>query len=336
MKKKTAAITGVGGYLPDYILDNHELSRMVDTSDEWIMTRIGIKTRHILKGEGMGTSVLGERAVNDLLEKTGVDPDTIDLVLCATVTPDMFFPSTANLIAHKCGIKNAFAFDVSAACSGFLFALVTASKYIETGAAKRVIVVGADKNSSIVDYEDRSVSPIFGDGGGAVLLEPDTEGLGVLDSDLHSDAGGALHLYIKAGGSAYPATAETVANREHYIHQDGQAVFKAAVTNMADVAVRVMERNKLTPDDIAYLVPHQANMRIITATAHRMGLEPDKCMINIDRFGNTTAATIPLCLWDYETRLKKGDNLILAAFGGGFTWGAVYIKWAYDGGTMKK
>ena len=336
MTKITAAITGVGGYLPDYILDNNELSRMVDTSDEWIMTRIGIKTRHILKGEGLGSSYMGERAVNELLEKTGADPCEIDLVICATVTPDMFFPSTANLIAYKCGINNAFAFDLSAACSGFLFALITGARYIETGAAKKVVVVGADKNSSMIDYEDRSVSPIFGDGAGAVLLEPDTEGYGVLDSECHSDASGAVHLYLKAGGSAYPATHETVERREHFVHQDGQAVFKAAVSNMSDVALAVMQRNHLDVDDVAYLVPHQANMRIITATAQRMGLPPEKSMINIEKFGNTTAATLPLCLWDYESRLKKGDNLILAAFGGGYTWGAAYVKWAYNGGDFSK
>jgi len=336
MAKITAAITGVGAYLPDYILDNNELSRMVDTSDEWIMSRIGIKTRHILKGEGLGSSYMGERAVKELLDKTGVDPDTIDLVICATVTPDMFFPSTANLIAYKCGVKNAFAFDMSAACSGFLFALVTGARYIESGAAKKVVVVGADKNSAIVDYEDRSTCPIFGDGAAAVLMEPDTEGYGVVDSECHSDASGAVHLYLKAGGSAYPATHETVEKREHFIHQEGQAVFKAAVSNMADVALAVMERNKLGPDDIAYFAPHQANMRIIVATAQRMGLPAEKCMINIEKFGNTTAATIPLCLWDYESRLKKGDNLILAAFGGGYTWGAAYVKWAYDGGDFSK
>jgi len=336
MAKITAAITGVGGYLPEYILDNDELSRMVDTSDEWIMSRIGIKTRHILKGEGLGSSYMGEKAVKDLLEKTGTDPGTIDLVICATVTPDMFFPSTANLIAYKAGIKNAFAFDLSAACSGFVFAAVTAARYIESGAVKKVVVVGAEKNSSITDYEDRSSCPIFGDGAAAVLMEPNTAGYGVLDSECHSDASGAVHLYMKAGGSAYPPTHETVERREHFIHQDGQVVFKAAVSNMSDVALAVMKRNKLGPEDIAYLVPHQANMRIITATAQRMGLPPEKCMINIEKFGNTTAATIPLCLWDYESRLKKGDNLILAAFGGGYTWGAAYVKWAYDGGDFSK
>ena len=336
MGKITAAITGVGAYLPEYILDNFELSKMVDTSDEWIMTRIGIKTRHILKGEGLGTSYLGERAVQDLLEKTGVDPLDIDLLICATVTPDMFFPSTANLICYKSGLKNAFGFDISAACSGFLFALNTGAQFIMNGTYKKVIIVGADKMSSIIDYEDRNTCPIFGDGAGAVLLEPNKEGLGIQDAILHSDGGGAQHLYMKAGGSAYPSTIETVTNKWHYVHQEGQAVFKASVSNMADVSVEIMERNHLTPDDIRYLVPHQANLRIIDATAHRMGLPKEKCMINIDKYGNTTAGTLPICLWDYESRLKKGDNLILATFGGGYTWGSTFLKWAYDGGDFSK
>lgn len=334
-KKITAAITGVGGYVPDYILDNEELSRMVDTNDEWIMSRIGIKTRHILKGDGIGTSYMGIRAVRELLEKTGTDPLDVELVICATVTPDMFFPSTANLISYKCGIMKAFAFDVSAACSGFLFALQTGAKYIE-GGMKKVIVIGADKMSSIVNYKDRSTSPIFGDGAGAVLLEPSTDGLGVLDADLHSDGGGFIHLHMKAGGSAYPASRETLKRGWHTIYQEGQAVFKAAVSKMAEAALEVMKRNGLTADNISYLVPHQANLRIIDATARRMGLPADKCMINIERYGNTTGATLPLCLWDYESRLKKGDNLILAAFGGGYTWGALYLKWAYDGALPHK
>ncbi|MDL2320568.1 ketoacyl-ACP synthase III [Alistipes sp. OttesenSCG-928-B03] len=336
MGKITAAITGVGAYLPDYILDNDELSRMVDTTDEWIMTRIGVKTRHILKGEGVGSSYMGERAVRDLLEKTNTDPMDIDLVICATVTPDMFFPATANLISAKVGMKKAFSFDVLAACSGFMFALVTASQYIETGKYKKVVVVGADKMSSITDYEDRSTCPIFGDGSGAVLLEPSTDGFGILDSVLHSDGNGAQHLHMKAGGSAYPATHETVDKRWHYIYQEGQPVFKAAVVNMAEVALDVMHRNNLTADDIRYLVPHQANIRIIEATAQRMGIPPEKAMVNIEKYGNTTAGTLPLALWDYESRLKKGDNLILATFGGGFTWGAAYVKWAYDGGDFSK
>lgn len=335
MSKVTAAITGVGGYLPDYILDNFELSRMVDTSDEWIMTRIGIKTRHILKGEGVGTSYMGSKAVTELLEKTNTNPDDIQLVICATITPDMLFPSTANLIAYKAGINNAFAFDMSAACSGFLFALQTAVKYVE-GGFKKVIVVGADKMSSIVNYEDRSTSPIFGDGAAAVLVEPNNEGLGFQDAILHSDGGGSIHLNLKAGGSAYPATKETVAKKWHYIYQEGQAVFKAAVSNMGETTLSLMERNKLTADDIDYLVPHQANLRIIDATARRIGLPAEKCLINIEKYGNTTGATLPLCMWDFESRFKKGDTMILTAFGGGFTWGSIYLKWAYDGDTFTK
>ncbi len=335
-KKITAAITGVGHYLPEYLLTNEELSTMVDTSDEWIMSRIGIKTRHILKGDAIGTSYMGARAVKELIEKTGIDPMEVGLVICATITPDMLFPSTANLIADQAGCKNAFAYDMSAACSGFLFALTTGSKFIETGSAKKVIVVGADKMSSIVDYTDRNTCPIFGDGAAAVLLEPSEDGLGLIDHDLHSDGSGAQHLYMKAGGSRYPASEETLRNNWHTITQDGQAVFKAAVSNMADVSVAVMERNSLTSDDIRYLVPHQANLRIIDATARRMGIGAEKCMINIDTCGNTTAATIPLCLSDYEKELKPGDNLILASFGGGYTWGAIYIKWAYDGSKVSK
>ncbi len=336
MKKITAAITGVGGYLPEYILTNEELSKMVDTSDEWIMTRIGIKTRHILKGEALGTSYMGAKAVQNLIDKTGIDPLDVDLVICATVTPDMLFPSTGNLIASQVGCKNAFAYDISAACSGFLFALATGSKFIESGTSKKVIVVGADKMSSIVDYTDRNTCPIFGDGAAAVLLEPSEDGMGLIDHELHSDGDGAIHLFMKAGGSRYPATEETVRNNWHTITQDGQAVFKAAVSNMADVAVSVMERNSLKSEDINYLVPHQANLRIIDATAKRMGIEAEKCMINIDRTGNTTAATIPLCLYDYEKELKVGDNLILASFGGGYTWGAIYLKWAYEGKKFSK
>ncbi len=334
MKKITAAITGVGSYLPEYLLTNEELSTMVDTTDEWIMTRIGIKTRHILKGDAIGTSFMGAKAVKQLLEKTGTDPMDVDLVICATITPDMLFPSTANLIANEAGCKSAFAYDISAACSGFLFALTTGTKFIESGSAKKVIVIGADKMSSIVDYTDRNTCPIFGDGAAAVLLEPSEDGFGMIDNILHSDGSGAQHLYMKAGGSRYPASEETLRNNWHTITQDGQAVFKAAVSNMADVSVEVMERNNLTADDIRYLVPHQANLRIIDATANRMGLTREKCMINIDRTGNTTAATIPLCLSDYEKELKVGDNLILSSFGGGYTWGAVYIKWAYDGSKM--
>ncbi len=323
-----AAITGIGAYLPDYVLTNEELSRMVDTSDEWIMQHMGIKTRRLLKGEGLGTSYMGGRAVQDLLERTGTDPNDVEIIICATVTPDMFFPSTGNLIADQAGCKNAFGYDVSAACSGFLFALTTASKFIETG-YKKVVVVGADKMSSIVDYKDRKTCPIFGDGAAAVLLEPCEDGCGIIDHILRSDGAGALHLYMKAGGSRYPASEETLRNNWHTITQDGPAVFKAAVSNMSKVAVEMMRRHNLTADDIRYLVPHQANLRIIEATAHFMGLPKEKCMINIDRLGNTTAATLPLCLYEYEEELRKGDNLILATFGGGFNWGAVYVKWAY-------
>ncbi len=335
-KKITAAITGVGAWVPEYILDNDELSRMVDTTDEWIMTRIGVKERHILKGEGLGSSYMGERAVRDLLEKTGTDPMDIDLLICATVTPDMFFPATANLICAKVGAMNAFGYDLIAACSGFLFALSTASQFIETGKYKKVVVVGADKMSSITDYTDRATCPIFGDGSGAVLLEPSEDGYGIIDFDLHSDGNGAKHLHMKAGGSAYPPTHETIDNKWHYIYQEGQPVFKAAVSHMADVALEVMNRNHLAAEDIAYLVPHQANIRIIEATAKRMGISEDKAMINIQNYGNTTTATLPLALRDYEGRLRKGDNIILATFGGGFTWGAAYVKWAYDGVDFSK
>ena len=328
-KKITAAITGTGAYLPDYILDNFELSRMVDTSDEWIMSRIGIKTRHILKGEGLGTSYMGERAVRDLLEKTSTDPLDIQMVICATVTPDMLFPSTANLICYKTGMKNAFGFDLSAACSGFLFALNTAAKYIESGTFKKVIVVGGDKMSSIINYQDRNTCPIFGDGAAAVLLEPSTEGLGLLDADLHSDGGGGQHLYMKAGGSAYPATHETVENMWHYVHQDGPMVFKAAVSNMADTAVAVMERNHLTPADIRYLVPHQANLRIIAATARKLKMDMSQVIVTLDKQGNTSAASVPLALDEgvRSGRIKRGDMLLLESFGGGFVWGSALVRY---------
>lgn len=330
MKKIRAAITGIHAWVPEYRLTNHELSIMVDTSDEWIMQRVGIKERRILKGEGLGSSDLGEQAVKGLLEKTNTNPDDIDLLICATVTGDMAFPATANIISDKCGIKNAFSFDLAAACSGFLFALQTASMYIEGGRYKKVIVVGADKMSSITDYTDRTTCPLFGDAAGAVLLEPTTEEVGVMDHILHTDGSGRKYLHLKAGGSVRPASHETVDNKEHFIYQEGQSVFKFAVSNMADVAVEIMERNNLKSEDIAWLVPHQANLRIIEATGRRMGLPPEKVMINIEKYGNTTAATIPLCIWEYESKLRKGDILILAAFGGGFTWGAIYLKWAYD------
>lgn len=331
MKKTNAVITAIGGYVPEYILNNQELSQMVDTSDEWIMTRVGIKERHILKGEGLGTSDMGVEAVKEIFKKTGTKPEEIDMVICATVTPDHPFPATANIIADKLDIRDAHGFDLNGACSGFLYALDTAAKFIESGSKKKVIVVGADKMSSIVDYTDRTTCVLFGDGAAAVLLEPSEEDLGVKDSILRSDGFGRKYLNMKAGGSAYPATHETVENKEHVIFQDGKHVFKHAVSNMADVSVEIMDRNKLTEDDIAWLVPHQANLRIIDATAQRMNLNPEKVMINIERYGNTTAATIPLCLWEWEKQLKKGDNIILAAFGAGFTWGSIYLKWGYDG-----
>lgn len=326
----TAAITGLNAWVPEYRLDNHELATMVDTSDEWIMQRVGIKERRILKGENQGTSVMGANAVKGLLEKTGTSPDEIDLLICATVTPDMFFPATANIICDKVGIKNAFSFDLNAACSGFLFALQTAANFIETGKHKKVILVGADKMSSITDYTDRTTCPLFGDAAGAVLLEPSVDETGIKDYLFRTDGSGRHHLYMKAGGSARPSSHETIDAKEHFIFQEGQTVFKFAVSRMADIAVEIMEKNNLTADDISWLVPHQANLRIIDATGRRMGLAPEKVMVNIQNYGNTTAATIPLCLYDYESQLKKGDNLILAAFGGGFTWGSIWVKWAYD------
>ncbi len=324
-----AAITGVQGWVPEYILTNKELESMVDTNDEWIQSRTGIRERRILKGKDQGTSVMAVNAINGLLQKKGISPLEIDLIICATTTPDMQFPATANIIADKVGAKNAFGYDISAACSGFIYSLVTASKFIESGTHKKIIVVGADKMSSIVDYTDRQTCVIFGDGAGAVLLEPDESGNGIIDSILRSDGAGAQHLHQKAGGSMRPATHETVDAREHYIYQEGQAVFKFAVKGMADISAEILEKNNLTGDDIAWLVPHQANKRIIDATAKRMGLDEQKVMINIDRYGNTTNGTIPLCLWEWESKLKKGDNIIIAAFGGGFTWGSIYLKWAY-------
>jgi len=331
MTKIKAVITGVGAYVPEYILTNEELSRMVDTSDEWIMTRIGIKERHILKEQGKGASDLGTEAVKQLLEKTKTKPEEIDLLICATVTPDMQFPATANIISDKVGIKNAFSYDINAGCSGFLYSLATAAKFVESGKFKKVVVVGAEKMSSIVDYTDRTTCPIFGDGSGAVLLEPTTEDVGIIDEILQSDGVGRIHLHQKAGGSVKPASFETVAAREHFIYQEGQPVFKWAVSKMADVSVEIMKRNNITPETLAWLVPHQANMRIIEATANRMGISKDQVMINIERYGNTTSATLPLCLYEWEPQLKKGDNIILAAFGAGFTWGAIYMKWGYDG-----
>jgi 3-oxoacyl-[acyl-carrier-protein] synthase-3 len=330
MEKIRAAITGLHAWVPEYRLTNHELAGMVDTSDEWIMQRVGIKERRILMGEGKGSSDLGEEAVMCLLEKTGTSPDDIELLICATVTPDMLFPATANIISDKAGIRNAFSFDLNAACSGFLFALQTASAYIQSGAVKKAIVVGADKMSSIVDYTDRTTCALFGDGAGAVLLEPSKDDTGIMDFLFSADGSGRKFLHMKAGGSVKPASHETIDAREHFVYQEGQSVFKFAVSNMADIAIEVMKRNSLKAEDIAYLVPHQANLRIIDATGRRMGLEPEKVMVNIENYGNTTAATIPLCLYDYRKKLRKGDNLILAAFGGGFTWGSVYVKWSYD------
>jgi len=329
-EKIRAAITGVHGYLPDYILTNDELSKMVDTTDEWIMTRIGIRERRIQREPGKATSDMGAAVVNGLLEKTNTKPEEIDLLICATVTPDMQFPATANVISDKVGIKNAFSFDINAGCSGFLYAFATAAKFVESGQYKKVIVVGAEKMSSIVDYTDRAVCCIFGDGAGAVLLEPTTEQAGVMDSILQSDGVGRIYLHQKAGGSLKPASYETIDAREHFIYQEGQPVFKWAVSKMADVAVDIMKRNNLSADDIAWLVPHQANLRIIDATARRMGLDKNKVMINIEKYGNTTSATLPLCLWEWEKQLKKNDNIILSAFGAGFTWGAIYVKWAYN------
>ncbi|MBH83117.1 MAG: 3-oxoacyl-ACP synthase [Flavobacteriales bacterium] len=330
MTKLKAAITGVHGYVPDYILTNQELETMVDTNDEWITTRTGIKERRILKGEDLASSDLGVGAIKGLLQKKDIAAEEIDCIICATATPDMIFPSTACIIADKIGAKNAFAYDLMAACSGFLFSVATAAKYIETGAYKKIIVVGADKMSSIVDYTDRQTCIIFGDGAGAVLLEPNIEGLGVYDSIMKSNGEGRHYLRMTGGGSYHPASAETIKNKEHFIHQEGQTVFKFAVKGMADVSGEIMEKNNLKGEDIAWLVPHQANKRIIDATANRMGIGTDKVMLNIQRYGNTTNGTIPLCLWEWENQLNKGDNLILAAFGGGFTWGSIYLKWAYD------
>jgi 3-oxoacyl-[acyl-carrier-protein] synthase-3 len=330
MNKIRAAITGVQGWAPPYILTNKELEQMVDTSDEWIISRTGIKERHILKGEGLGTSDMAAEAVRGLLAKTNTSPEEIGLLICATVTPDMVFPATANIISEKVGIKNAFSFDMNAACSGLLFAIITGSKFIETGTYKKVIVVGADKMSSITDYTNRETCILFGDAAGAFLLEPTTEEFGIMDSILRTDGSGKEYLHMKSGGSLRPPSYETIDAKEHFVYQEGQAVFKFAVTRMADVSAEIMEKNNLSAEDVSWLVPHQANLRIIDATARRMGVGKEKVMVNIERYGNTTGATIPLCLWEWEKQLKKGDNIILAAFGGGFTWGSIWIKWAYD------
>ena len=328
--KINAAITAVGGYVPEYKLTNAELEKLVDTNDEWIRTRTGISERRILKGAGLATSDMVVPAIQNILEKIQISAAEIDCIIVATVTPDMVFPSTANIVCHKLGATNAWGFDLAAACSGFLYALTTGASLIESGRYKKVVVVGSDKMSSIVDYSDRTTCIIFGDGAGAVLLEPGKEdGYGIVDSILKSDGSGGHYLHMKAGGSLKPASIESVTNKEHFIYQEGQAVFKHAVKDMADVSYELMQRNKLTGEDIAWLVPHQANKRIIDATANRMGLPAHKVMLNIERYGNTTAATIPLCLWDWEDKLNKGDNIVLAAFGGGFTWGSALIKWAY-------
>jgi 3-oxoacyl-[acyl-carrier-protein] synthase-3 len=328
--KISAVITAIGGYVPHYRLTNAELETMVDTNDEWIKTRTGVEERRILKGKNKGVSEMAIPAVLELCRKRGIDPIEIDCLICCTVTPDMTFPATANIITYKIGASNAFGFDLSAACSGFLFGVTTAASIIESGRYKKVVVVGTDKMSGIVDYSDRKTCVLFGDAAGAILLEPNTEGYGILDSLLKTDGSGAEYLKMVAGGSAKPASIETVMAKEHYIFQEGPAVFKFAVKGMADVSYELLERNNLTGEDIAWLVPHQANKRIIDATASRMGLSMDKVMINIQRYGNTTSATIPLCLWEWEKQLKKGDLIVLAAFGGGFTWGATLVKWAYD------
>jgi len=329
MSKVRAAITAVNAWVPPDVLTNTDLTKMVDTNEEWIETRTGIKERHILKGAGLGSSDMAVQAILPLLKKRGIGAEEIELIICATTTPDMQFPATANIIADKIGAVNAWGYDVNAACSGFIFALSTATKFIETGTHKKVLVVGVDKMSSIIDYTDRATCVIFGDGGGAVLLEPNNEGNGIMDSILRVDGSGRTFLHQKAGGSVKPATAETVAAREHYVYQEGQTVFKFAVTKMADVSAEIMEKNHLKSEDISWLIPHQANKRIIDATARRMGLPDEKVTLNIERYGNTTNGTIPLCLWEWEKKFKKGDNIIIAAFGGGFTWGALWLKWAY-------
>lgn len=330
MTKVRAAITAVHAWVPENIVTNKDLEKLVDTNDEWIQSRTGIRERHILNEPGKATSDIAVNAILGLLKKTGINPDEIEMVICATTTPDMVFPATANIISDKAGLKKAWGYDINAACSGFIFALATGAKFIESGQHKKVLVVGADKMSSIIDYADRATCVIFGDGGGVVLLEPDTTGNGIQDAILRTDGSGRVHLHQKAGGSLKPASIETVTNKEHYVYQEGQQVFKFAVTNMADVSAEIMEKNNLVADDISWLVPHQANKRIIDATARRMGLTDEKVIVNIERYGNTTNGTIPLCLWEWESRFHKGDNIILAAFGGGFTWGSIYLKWAYD------
>ena len=333
---RKAAITAVAGYLPENILTNLDLEKMIDTTDEWITSRTGIKERHIENDLEKATSDMAVEAVKLLCKKRGITPEDIDLLICGTVTPDMVFPATSNIICAKLGAKNAWGFDLGAACSGFIYGLATGAQFIETGRYKKVVVVGADMMSRIIDYTDRATCVIFGDGAGAVLLEPTDENVGVLDFMLHADGNGATHLHMKAGGSLRPPSHETVDRRMHFVHQEGQAVFKHAVYNMAEVSAKIMEKNNLKAEDVTWLAAHQANKRIIDATSSRMGIGSDKVMMNIERYGNTTAGTIPLLLWDYEKQLKKGDNIILSAFGGGFTWGAIYLKWAYDGSKSGK
>ncbi|HNW48637.1 MAG: ketoacyl-ACP synthase III [Bacteroidales bacterium] len=331
MDNKRAIITGIEAFLPEYILTNEEISTMVDTTDEWIMTRIGVKERRILKEDGLGTSYMGAEAVKRLLEKTKTNADDVDMLLCATVTPDMLFPATANIICDKVGIKNAWGYDINAGCSGFLFSFATATSFIRSRQAKKIVLVTGERMSSITDYQDRTTCPLFGDAAVAMLIEPCAdETLGLQDQILHVDGIGRHYLYQRAGGSLYPPTEETIIKREHYIHQDGQTVFKYAVSRMADVSVEIMEKHALKADDIAYLIPHQANMRIIEATGKRMGLSSEKILINIEKFGNTAGTSIPLVLWEFEKKFKKGDTLIFSAFGAGFTWGSIYYKWAYN------
>lgn len=331
MEKVNAVITGVGGYVPDYILDNDEISKMVDTTDEWIMTRIGVKERRILNEEGLGSSYMARKAARQLMQKTNSNPDDIDLVIVATSTPDYAFPSIASILCDKLGLKNAFAFDMQAACCGFLFLMETASSFIRSGRYKKIIIVGTDKMSSITDYSDRTTCPIFGDGAAAFMLEPTTESVGIMDAMLRTDGKGLPFLHLKAGGSVCPPSYFTVDNKMHYIYQEGRTVFKYAVSNMSNISAAIAERNQLTREMIDWVVPHQANMRIIDAVAHRLEVPAEKVMTNIQRYGNTSAATLPLCIWDYESKLKKGDNLIFTAFGAGFTWGAIYVKWGYSG-----
>lgn len=331
MEKINAVITGVGGYVPDYVLTNDELARMVDTNDEWIMTRIGVKERRILNEEGLGTSYMARKAAKQLMKKTNSNPDEIDAIIVATTTPDYHFPSTASILCDKLGLRNAYAMDLQAACCGFLYGLETAASMIVSGRHKKVILVGADKMSSMVDYTDRATCPIFGDGAAAVMLEATTEEFGVIDSILRTDGKGLPFLHMKAGGSVCPPSYFTVDNKMHYIHQEGRTVFKYAVSNMSNVTAQIAERNNLNKDNIAWIVPHQANLRIIDAVAQRLEIPMEHVMINIQRYGNTSAGTLPLCLWDFESQLRKGDNMIFTAFGAGFTWGAIYVKWGYDG-----